>query len=48
VSAPKIDPVLERVVSLGGSVVMPRTDIGPVTMALFTDPDGNTMGLVEG
>jgi hypothetical protein len=27
---------------------MPRTDVGPVIMALYTDPDGNVMGILEG
>jgi predicted enzyme related to lactoylglutathione lyase len=44
---PEIDAILERIVSLGGTTVMPRTDIGPVIMALYTDPEGNTMGLIE-
>jgi predicted enzyme related to lactoylglutathione lyase len=43
-----IDPVLQKIESLGGHTVMPRTDIGPVIMALYTDPEGNMMGLVEG
>jgi predicted enzyme related to lactoylglutathione lyase len=42
-----IPVVLEKIESLGGRTIMPRTDIGPVTMALYTDPEGNTMGLIE-
>jgi hypothetical protein len=42
-----IDPVLARIAANGGAVVMPRTDIGPVTMAIYLDPEGNTMGLIE-
>jgi|HubBroStandDraft_2_1064218.scaffolds.fasta_scaffold50238_3 predicted enzyme related to lactoylglutathione lyase len=47
-SVPSIDDVLERIASLGGQTVMPRTDVGPVIMALYTDPEGNVMGLLEG
>jgi predicted enzyme related to lactoylglutathione lyase len=32
----------------GGKTLMPRTDIGPVVMALYADPEGNRMGLIEG
>jgi len=39
---------LDTVVAHGGAVVMPVTEIpGAVTMALFTDPEGNTIGLVK-
>jgi uncharacterized protein len=44
---PKIDPLLERIKELGGSVVMPRTDLGMVILAIYLDPEGNTMGLIE-
>jgi predicted enzyme related to lactoylglutathione lyase len=39
---------LAKVESLGGRTVMPRTDIGPVIMGLFTDPEGNVFGVIEG
>ncbi|HEY2407309.1 MAG TPA: VOC family protein [Polyangiaceae bacterium] len=42
-----IDATLKRVESKGGKTVMPRTDIGPVIMGVYTDPEGNTMGLIE-
>jgi predicted enzyme related to lactoylglutathione lyase len=42
-----IPEVLLRIESLGGKVVMPRTDIGPVVMGLYHDPEGNLMGLIE-
>ncbi len=42
-----IPAILERVEELGGSTLMPRTDIGPVVMAIYTDPEGNAMGLIE-
>jgi len=40
--------VLERIESLGGKTLMPRTEMGPVILALYADPEGNTMGLLEG
>jgi hypothetical protein len=43
-----IDATLERIASLGGKIVMPRTDIGPVIMGIYLDPEDNTMGLLEG
>jgi predicted enzyme related to lactoylglutathione lyase len=45
---PGIGPILDKIESLGGRTIMPRTDIGPVIMAIYTDPEGNTMGLIEG
>jgi predicted enzyme related to lactoylglutathione lyase len=42
-----IDATLKRVEGKGGKTVMPRTDIGPVIMGVYTDPEGNTMGLIE-
>jgi len=39
---------LDKAVAMGGAVVMPVTEIpGMVTYALFTDPDGNKIGLVK-
>ena len=43
-----IDATLALVVANGGAVVYPRTVApGVVVLALFTDPAGNRMGLVE-
>jgi len=40
--------VLDKVQSMGGRTVVPVTEIPQmVTFALFTDPDGNTVGLVK-
>lgn len=47
-SVPSIPPVLEKIESLGGATIMPRTDIGPVIMALYRDLENNVMGLIEG
>lgn len=39
---------LARIESAGGSTMMPRTEIpGVATYAMFTDPAGNAVGLVE-
>jgi predicted enzyme related to lactoylglutathione lyase len=43
-----INSVLQKVESLGGRTIMPREDIGPVIMALFSDPEGNVFGVIEG
>ena len=45
----EIDAYLAKVADAGGSTVVPRTEIpDTVTFALFTDPAGNMVGLVEG
>jgi len=42
------DAYLRKIESLGGKTVMPTTEIpGMVTFALFSDPDGNMVGLVK-
>ena len=43
-----VGAALEKVEKLGGKTVMPASDIpdGP-TIGLFTDPQGNTIGLVK-
>jgi predicted enzyme related to lactoylglutathione lyase len=46
-SVPDIDAMLSRIGEHGGRTVMPRQDMGPVIMALYEDPEGNLMGLVE-
>jgi len=39
---------LDRAESLGGRAIMPPTEIpGMVTMAMFTDPEGNVIGMVK-
>jgi predicted enzyme related to lactoylglutathione lyase len=43
-----IGDALSRIEGAGGKTIMPRTDIGPVIMALYEDPEGNAMGLIEG
>jgi len=38
---------LDKAASLGGTVLMPAEDIGMVILGLFTDPQGNTVGVVK-
>jgi len=48
VAVPDVDAHLARVEAGGGETVLPRTEIpGMVTYALFRDPAGNMIGLVE-
>jgi predicted enzyme related to lactoylglutathione lyase len=47
-NVPDIDHALGRIQSRGGKTVMPRTDLGMVIMAIYEDPEGNTMGIIEG
>ena len=43
-----LDAYLKKAESLGGKMVMPPTEIpNVVTMAQFTDPEGNLIGLVK-
>jgi predicted enzyme related to lactoylglutathione lyase len=45
---PDIDAALKAIEAAGGKTVLPRTVVPNVTtFALFTDPAGNRMGLVE-
>jgi predicted enzyme related to lactoylglutathione lyase len=43
-----LDESLERAKRLGGKVVMPVTKLPDVTIALFSDPEGNVIGLLQG
>lgn len=48
VQVDSIDDHLAQIEAAGGNTVMPRTVVpGTVTFALFADPAGNTVGLVE-
>jgi predicted enzyme related to lactoylglutathione lyase len=38
---------LKQVEAAGGSVVFPETEVGGVTIGLFTDPEGHVVGLVR-
>src|SRR5262245_28982327 len=49
IEVPDPQASLDKITSAGGSVVMPVTDVTPeVTIAMFTDPQGNLMGLLKG
>lgn len=49
IEVPDIDAHLAKVAEMGGKTVLPRTEVPDMaTFALFTDPAGNTVGLVEG
>jgi uncharacterized protein len=46
---PDPQATLDKAVALGGSVVMPPTEIIPgTTLAMFSDPSGNIFGLTKG
>jgi predicted enzyme related to lactoylglutathione lyase len=47
-SVKDINATLAKAEQHGARTVMPRTDVGPVIIALYTDPEGNVMGLLEG
>lgn len=48
VEVDSIDDVLAQVSELGGKVMLPKTEIDPTSWyAVFTDPDGNQIGLFE-
>lgn len=43
-----LDAALKKAESLGGKTLMPAMDVpGGPTIALFADPDGNTVGLTK-
>jgi uncharacterized protein len=43
-----VTAALNAVTEAGGKLIMPRFEVkGVVVLGLFTDPAGNTMGLVE-
>jgi hypothetical protein len=45
---PDVAAALKQVEASGGKTVMPRFEVkGVVVIGLFTDPAGNSMGLVE-
>jgi predicted enzyme related to lactoylglutathione lyase len=44
---PDVAASLAKAQALGGKVVMPRTEMPDVTLGIFEDPEGHTLGLVE-
>ena len=48
VAVDDLDEHLRKIEAAGGSTVMPPTEIpGMLTFALFSDPEGNVVGLVK-
>jgi predicted enzyme related to lactoylglutathione lyase len=47
VASDDLEGTLDKAVSLGGSVVMPVTELPMVTLALFADPEGHVIGIVK-
>ena len=47
IETPDVTASLEKAVSLGGRIVMPRTQLPGAILGIFEDPDGHTIGLVE-
>jgi uncharacterized protein len=47
VEVPDIDAKLAEIEKLGGKTMMGREDIGMVIIAMFQDPGGNVIGLIE-
>ncbi len=47
IQVPDIDEHLARIEAAGGTVLMPRAESPMITTAIFTDPDGNRVGLTE-
>ena len=46
---PDVDAALKKAMKAGGSVVFPATKVGPTTtIGLFSDLDGNVLGLTDG
>jgi predicted enzyme related to lactoylglutathione lyase len=48
IGVPDITATITRIMALGGAIIFPRLVVpGVVILALFTDPAGNRMGLIE-
>ncbi|MCB9592300.1 MAG: glyoxalase [Sandaracinaceae bacterium] len=48
VATPSIEASLKQAQELGGKVLMPRTALpGGTVLGMFSDPQGNAVGLVE-
>jgi predicted enzyme related to lactoylglutathione lyase len=44
---PDVTASLAKAKALGGTVVMPRTELPDVVLGIFEDPEGHVLGLVE-
>ena len=45
VQVPDLQAALDQAARLGGTTVMEPTDVGDISIAQFTDPAGNVIGL---
>jgi uncharacterized protein len=43
-----LEGTLKKAEGLGGRTIMQPSQAGPVTVALFADPEGNVVGLAKG
>jgi predicted enzyme related to lactoylglutathione lyase len=43
-----LQAALDKAEGLGGKTIMPPSEVGPVSIALFQDPSGNKIGLSKG
>ncbi len=47
IEAADLKATLDQIEMLGGKTVTPITEMGPVTFAEFSDPEGNVLGIVK-
>ena len=47
VRVPDIDAALEQASGSGAEIQMPATEAGGVKLAIFADPEGNSIGLIQ-
>ena len=43
-----LDATLKKANGLGAKTLLPPTQTGPVTVAMFADPEGNVIGIAKG
>ncbi|HKG24680.1 MAG TPA: VOC family protein [Thermomicrobiales bacterium] len=48
VQVPDLQAALDRAGHLGATTLLPLSDVGNVSIALFSDPAGNVVGLLQG
>jgi uncharacterized protein len=48
IQVPDLQAALDKIEAAGGKTVMAPQDLGMVELALFEDPEGNSVGLVKG
>ncbi|AJY75175.1 VOC family protein [Paenibacillus beijingensis] len=49
VEVPDLQATLDKAVQLGGKILMPPTEVtDTVTIAMFSDPENNVVGLLKG